>query len=572
MGDDALLRQNSHSVTRSQRRFYQRFMAVAAPYWLSNKRAEALTLLFLLVLLLLGANLASVGISYAYNYSTTALKKTEMSVFVVYLFISAALNTLNSAAEVLQTWITGKLQIRWRTWLTTSLLAKYFVDQNFFRINTNNEIDNPDERLQKDLDEFTYTTLLWVSRAFNSITTLVSFLAVLWLISTNLVLLGLLYAIGSSIATIWIGRRLINVQYCQRKLEADYRYGLVHVRKNVESIAFFRGEKQEIKLLSQRFQKLFDNYKTLIAWERHMQFVKEFYEYIPMFLPVFVLWQQYFGGLIEIGTIVQAGMAFKRIQIALGVIPSFFGSIASLTAVLERIDDLSEAIKSEVSETKEKEGTIALKTGPLLRMNHLTLLTPDGARSLIQNLSLEVPKGEGLLIAGQSGAGKSSLLRSIAGLWTRGEGEIVRPASADAQFLPQCPYMVFGSLRDQLLYPQPVKSVRDEELHAVLLQVNLADLPGRVGGLDTELRWKDILSPGEQQRLAFARLLLARPQYAFLDEATSALDAANEAKLYAHLKETGTTFVSVSHSPALAQYHKNLLNLSGGGAWTYGLI
>ena len=204
---------------------------------------------------------------------------------------------------------------------------------------------------------------------------------------------------------------------------------------------------------------------------------------------------------------------------------------------------------------------------PRLALDHLTLATPDSRQTLIRDLSAEAPAGKGLLITGVSGVGKSSLLRAVAGLWDAGAGRIARPPLEEMLFLPQRPYMVIGSLREQLLYPNADRAVGDAELRAVLERVNLAGLPERVGGFDAELDWGQLLSLGEQQRLAFARLILARPGFAILDEATSALDTANEALLYRELQNTGTTYISVGHRPSLLAYHDRVLELQGGGNW-----
>ncbi|MEW6493459.1 MAG: ATP-binding cassette domain-containing protein [Cyanobacteriota bacterium] len=241
--------------------------------------------------------------------------------------------------------------------------------------------------------------------------------------------------------------------------------------------------------------------------------------------------------------------------------------LSNFTAEINRLGTFEAVLSKHKAAPQLGVPTINILEDDFLALQRVTLETPQYERTLVKELSFQVPHGEGVLVVGPSGAGKSSLMRAIAGLWNAGTGCVIRPKSEEMLFLPQRPYMLLGNLRSQLLYPNSSSEVTDKQLQEALEQVNLAHLPQRVGGFDVELEWADILSLGEQQRLAFARLLLTKPRYAILDESTSALDVGNEKRLYQLLKETGTTFISVGHRPTLVHYHEHVLHLVGNGSW-----
>ena len=544
---------------------FNRFWRIARLYWISDERRKAWLFLGLLTVLLLAFTGMNLVLSYALRDMMTALEQKHAPQFYRHAAVLFGIFVVATPVSAFYEYVSRKTGINWRQWLTGYFLRQYFHDRAYYDINSNKEIDNPDQRICQDIEYFTVTSLSFFSVVAFSFSQLITFSAVLYSISGTLMVVLLLYTLSGTVATLLFGRKLVFLNFQQLRREADFRYGMVHIRNNAESIAFYGGENQESKQVSKRFLNLVDNFNRLIIWQRNLGFVTNGYQYLIMLLPYLVIAPRFFTGAIAFGVISQAALAFSSVFSAASVIVTRFEDLTKFTAAVNRLESFSAAIEGQ--DGHKEESKIALVRADRLGAEGVTLKTPHTGLALVRDLTFTAKPGQAVLIVGPSGAGKSSILRAIAGLWNAGAGTIFRPDLSEMLFLPQLPYMIIGSLRDQILYPKTGNGVSDKALREMLALVNLADLPDRVGGFDTELDWADVLSLGEQQRLAFARLLMAKPRYAILDEATSALDVRNEALLYQYLREGSMVYVSVGHRPTLVQYHQKVLELLGEQRW-----
>ena len=547
------------------------FWTIAKSYWSGDEKWQARGLLLGVVLFLLAYTGLSVVLNNKRGVLISALSAQDEPRFWQTVIIFLVVLVIYAPLLAGYTYLRDRLSLQWRKWLTHRFVDNYFRNRAYYNLHiSETEIDNPDQRIAEDVRSFTQESLTFLLRLVESVLSTIAFSSVLWGISKPLVFFLVLYAlIGTVVTSAVFGKPLVRLNFEQLKKEANLRFSLVRIRENAEAIAFYRGEEQESNQVKHRFLDVFENVKRLLVWELNLNVLTNAYEFIPFVLPALVVAPAIFAGVMEVGKVSEAQGAFMRVFFSLNVVVARFQQLTTFGAGINRLYTFAEFLEqTQATQASDfSQPQIQTVEADRLAVEHLSLQTPNGKRTLVEDLSIELAAGQGLLVMGPSGCGKSSLLRAIAGLWNSGTGAIVRPEPDQILFLPQRPYMVLGTLRDQLLYPNTHLDVNEQHLKQVLEQVNLADLDERFGGFDAQQDWADVLSLGEQQRLTFARLLLNKPKYAILDEATSALDLGNEERLYQQLQAIGTTFLSVGHRSTLANYHQSLLELSQDKTW-----
>lgn len=562
------------------KKLYQMAWRLMSSYWHSQEKWKARGLLAGVIALTLGQVYMLVLLNGWNNDFYNALQQRAFESFWPLIGQFAGFAFLHIIFAVYAVYVRQVLEIKWRKWMTDKYLDRWLGHQTYYRLQVagQDDMDNPDQRIADDVNSFVNLTLGLFVGVLKQATSLVAFVVILWNLSGSLdiplgdtvlsvpgymVFVTLIYSVVGTWLAHKVGRKLIRLNYDQQRFEADFRFSMVRVRENSESVAFYGGEKPELQNFRERFALVIGNFWGLMKRTKLLNFYVNGYAQIAIIVPVLMCAPQYFNGTMQLGGFMQTISAFGRVQDALSYFVESYDSIAQYVAVIRRLGGF--AGHMEEAEALAPSFDFTKNTSNALQLWQMDIALPDG-RQLAEKISIAVPAGKRLLISGGSGAGKSTLLRAIAGIWPYGTGEISLPTGWRTMFLPQRPYLPLGSLRRAIYYPQPVPENTDDNLTGLLERFGLQNLAGQLDAVDD---WSRILSLGEQQRLAFIRILLLRPDIVFLDESTSALDEPREAQAYEILHQLlpQMAVVSVGHRSSLLNCHDKQLVLAGDGYW-----
>ena len=544
------------------------------PFWCSEERWAARGLLAVIVALNLGLVYVNVLINQWNNDFYNTLQQMDRDGFFHQLLRFSGLAAAYIVVAVYQLYLNQMLQIRWRRWLTGRYLANWIGARVYYRLQlTHRGTDNPDQRIADDLARFCDRTLNLSLGFLSSVVTLGSFVSILWTLSGTMsftlngaridipgymVWVALVYALAGTLLIHFIGRPLIGLNFKQQKFEANFRFSLVRFRENTEAIALYAGEATETRRLMHGFGDVVSNWWAIMKRQKTLTWFRAGYNQTALIFPFLVAAPRFFSKSIQLGGLMQTASAFGQVQDALSWFVNAYTQIAEWKATVDRLTGFRNACHRAQEEAQSGAGVVVGSADSVEVVAHDVRVDLPHGQPLLAPLDLVLRPGESVLVTGPSGTGKSTLFRAFAGIWPFGRGTVSMPRGARVLFLPQKPYLTIGSLREQLCYPAAIGKVDDDELRGVLEECGLGHLVHR---LDEEQHWAQQLSGGEQQRVAFARALVQKPDWLFMDEATSALDEASEAQLYRLLgaKLPHLTVISIGHRSSLGQFHQRRL-------------
>lgn len=560
-----------------------------SPFFLHSKeRVSAMLILALLIAL----NLAQVGVGVLFTFWTAqeydAVQALDAHAFWQLIFTYRYANGVLipgfpvfavalTGMGIYSVWVQQLLQIKWRAWLTHELTRDWLSNRAYYQISLTTDpqatgTDNPDQRIADDLSTFTDNALTLGTDFISNVVSIFSYVFLLYTLGGSVTLLGItipgymlwvaiVYALVSTLVTHLVGRPLVSLRFQQQRLEANFRFNLMRVRENVEGIALSGGEAEERVGLDSRFDLIIINFRALMNRLKKLGVATFGFSEVSQVFPLVVAAPRLFSGAIKLGTWTQISTVFGEVEGSLSWFVNQYSALAEWRAIVGRLGTFQRAIAA--AQAEQRDGVRAARhEGQDLQASGVTLSLPSG-EMLLADASFRIPHGQATVITGRSGAGKSTLFRAVAGIWPFGGGQVKRPPGT-LMFLPQRPYLPLGTLRHAVCYPAPSQAVSNAALAAALTDVGLAALTPR---LDDEDNWALHLSPGEQQRLALARVLLVRPDWLFLDEATASLDQVAEATLYALLRQRlpNTTLVSIAHRDSVVALHDHRIDLDGAG-------
>jgi len=547
-------------------------------YWRSNEKLIAYNFLFFVSLMTIALVGLNVLLNAWFNYFYDALQNYNAHAAYNLIIIFAFIAAVNVVLQVYRYYLQTYLGLRWRKWLTELIISRWMKKRSYYLLEQiGDQTDNPDQRIQEDVSSLVSLTLGLLIGLFGSIATFFAFIYILWKLSGDLIIplgpfgvlhihgylvfVSIIYTLIGTMITLKIGQPLINLNFEQQRREANFRFAAIDLRVHAEHVALYRGEEQQKSSLFKMFLNVFENWYAIILRQKKLLWFTFGYDQTSVLLPIVVVLPNYLRKVFGLGGFMQALRAFGSVQESLSFIVHSYTTIAEWRAVMRRLLTFLNKIEEVSSLTINRNHFIYnYQNENLIIAKNVTLKTPEG-EVMLENIDEQFVHGKHYWIRGNSGIGKSTFVRAVAGIWPYGEGEFILPQDKNIMYIPQRSYMPLGTLKAALLFPDEVFPVTDELLQQLLIQ---CDLPRLVDELDHVKVWSDHLSPGELQRIAFVRILLHKPDWVFLDESSSALDLNHERTLYDLLREElpNCSLISVGHRPSLSDYHDSVIDMA----------
>lgn len=552
-------------------------MALIGSYWKSSQRVSAYLFagaILLITVLLVGFD---VTFNYWYNYFYNALQAYDVHSTIQLLVIFTVLAALFIITQVYRYYISQYFALRWRRWLTDQILNRWIDKRGYYLMeNFDERTDNPDQRIQEDVGSLITTTIDLTVGLVSAITTFPAFIYILWTLSGvlkiplgtwgtlyihgYLVWAGIIYNLIGTILTFKIGKPLINLNFEQQRREATFRYAAIDLRTHSEHVALYRGEGHQKVILKDLFRNVLDNWYAIILRQKKLLWFTGSFNQAAVLLPLLVALPNYFGKVFLLGGLMQSIRAFSSVQESLSYLVNAFTTIANWKAIAKRLTTfLNHLHETELQAVKENQLKVEKHKTNSIEAKDVSISMPNG-EPLLANINQKFEHGKSYVIKGPSGVGKSTFVRTLAGIWPFASGEALFPENKNIMFLPQKAYMPIGTLAEAIMFPDKKQTVSDATLKKILRDCNLENLIPR---LKETAHWSESLSPGEQQRIAFARVLLHKPDWVFMDESTSMLDMKNEEHLYQLLKKQlpHSSIISVGHRPSVDGFHDHVVNM-----------
>lgn len=544
-----------------------RFVRAVKVFMTSEVGGKAALMFAGLVALFLALSGLNVANSYVGRNFMTAIANRQTPEFmrqaIFYIGVFAAFTIV----AVVSRFIEERLALLWREFLTRRAVSLYLADRAYYHLDVSGQLTHPDQRIAEDMRVFTVTTLSFILMILNSSLTIIAFSGVLWSISPLLFAVAVVYAACGSYLTIALGRPLIKLNYDQLDKEASFRSGLIQVRENAEGIMLAHSEEQQGFRLLRRLDDAVANFRKVTAINRNVGFFTTGYNWLIQIIPALIIAPAYIRGNIDFGVITQSGAAFAMLVGAFSLVITQFQSISTFAAVVARLSSLMEAI--ERSGTPADAGIEIVEGKERLAYEQLTLLHATNSVPIVKDVSISIPLGTRVLITGPAQDAQAALFRATAGISFKGSGRIIRPAADDILFLPQRPYLPTGTLRQILVRNERAGKIPDDRIVQILRELNLEHVLEQAGGLNTEQNWEILLSPQEQQLLAFINILIAAPQFAFLDRLDATLGLERLHTIMRMLSESSITYINNAETAALRDYHDAVLECSEDGGWVW---